>query len=181
MCAQNWWVSGQVVEVVHDDSHEQVKHKERAEEDEGDKISVGHCWPASFLWVKDPVGCLIVLVGHGVAWPALLAGQHDAGPRLACGTPEQHHDAGPERLEVDVPVVLCVRVEVDVPEYLHPDDGIDEEQHGNEQDDVGKSLERLDEGPQKDTDGVALPQQLHKTSCAKQAQKADIDEVFLQQ
>ena len=33
---------------------------------------------------------------------------------------------------------------------LHADDGVDEEEHGDEQDDVGERLEGLDEGPEKD-------------------------------
>jgi len=41
---------------------------------------------------------------------------------------------------------------------LHADDGVDEEEHGDEEADVGQRLEGLDEGPQQDADGVALPQ-----------------------
>ena len=33
-------VSGQIVEVVHNDSHEEVEHYEAAEEDEGNKVDV---------------------------------------------------------------------------------------------------------------------------------------------
>ncbi len=40
---QDGRVSGQVVEVVHDDGHEQVEHQEGAEEDEGDEVGVGKC------------------------------------------------------------------------------------------------------------------------------------------
>ena len=43
-------------------------------------------------------------------------------------------------------IVLCVRVEVDVSKDLHTDDGVNEEQHGNEEDDIGKGFERLDKG-----------------------------------
>ena len=39
--SQNGGVSGQVVEVVHDDGHEEVEHDEGAEEDEGDEVDVG--------------------------------------------------------------------------------------------------------------------------------------------
>ena len=38
--AQDGGVPGQVVEVVHDDGHEQVEHDEAAEEDEGDEVDV---------------------------------------------------------------------------------------------------------------------------------------------
>ena len=40
MSSQDGGVSGEVVEVVHDDSHEQVEHQEAAEEDEGDKEGI---------------------------------------------------------------------------------------------------------------------------------------------
>jgi hypothetical protein len=44
--------------------------------------------------------------------------------------------------------------------YLHPDDSVDEEEHGDEQDDVGQSLEGLDKRPQENPDGVALTEKL---------------------
>ena len=39
--AEDRGVPGQVVEVVHDDGHEEVEHDEAAEEDEGDEEGVG--------------------------------------------------------------------------------------------------------------------------------------------
>ena len=63
---------------------------------------------------------------------------------------------------------------------LHADDGVDEEQHGNEQDDVGQGLEGLDEGPEQDSDRVALSKQFHETCGTEQTEKTDVDEVFLQ-
>ena len=39
--SQDGGVSGQVVEVVHDDGHEQVEHEEGAENEEGDEVNVG--------------------------------------------------------------------------------------------------------------------------------------------
>ena len=50
--AQYWGVSGEIVKVVHDDSHEQVQHDEGAEEDEGDEVDVGHGRPAPLLRVR---------------------------------------------------------------------------------------------------------------------------------
>ena len=41
MWSQDGGVPGQVVKVVHDDSHEEVEHDEWAEEDEGDKVDKG--------------------------------------------------------------------------------------------------------------------------------------------
>ena len=76
-------------------------------------------------------------------------------------------------------VVLGVRMKADVAKDLHADDGVDEEQHGDEQDDVGEGLERLHEGPEEDADGVALPEKLHQAGSSEQTEKADVDEVFL--
>ena len=72
-------------------------------------------------------------------------------------------------------VVLCVRVKMEATKHLcdgwiptqletkdfderlqvlrlivdlHANDGVDEEEHGDEQDDVGERLEGLDEGPE---------------------------------
>ncbi len=50
--AKDGGVTGQVVKVVHDHGHEQVQHDEAAEEDEGDKVDVGHIWPARLVWVQ---------------------------------------------------------------------------------------------------------------------------------
>lgn len=41
-------------------------------------------------------------------------------------------------------------------------------------------LKGLDEGPQQDTDGVSLPQQLDETSCSEQPQKTQIQKPVLQ-
>ena len=40
-------------------------------------------------------------------------------------------------------------------------------------------LEGLDEGPQQDSDGLSLPEQLDETSCSEQPQEAQVDEVVL--
>ena len=48
MCSQDGRVSCQVVKVVHDDSNEQVEHKEGAEEDERHKVGVGQ-WGTTTL------------------------------------------------------------------------------------------------------------------------------------
>ena len=51
--AKDWRVPGQVIEVVHDDSHEQVEHKEGAKEDERDEVGVGHVGAASLQRVTN--------------------------------------------------------------------------------------------------------------------------------
>ena len=50
--AQDRGVPGEVVKVVHDDGHKQVEHDETAEEDEGDKVDVGHVGAARLLRVQ---------------------------------------------------------------------------------------------------------------------------------
>ena len=92
--------------------------------------------------------------------------------------PEQDHDARAEGLEVDVPVVLGARDELEVAEDLHADDGVDKEEHGNEEDDVGKGLEGLDKSPEQDADGLALAEQFDETGGAEEAEEADVDEVL---
>ena len=59
-------------------------------------------------------------------------------------------------MKVDVSIVVCVRVEHNIPKHLHPDDGVDEEQHPNQEDYIRQRLEGLYEGPQQYSDGVAL-------------------------
>ena len=51
---ENGRVPGQVVEVVHDDGHEEVEHDERAQEDEGDKVDVGQGGATVLAWVEQP-------------------------------------------------------------------------------------------------------------------------------
>ena len=63
---------------------------------------------------------------------------------------------------------------------LHADDGVDEEEHADEEDDVGQRLERLHERPQQDPDRLALAQQLDEAGGAEQPQEAHVDEVLLQ-
>ncbi len=58
---------------------------------------------------------------------------------------------------------------------LHANDGVDEEEHGDEQADVRQSLEGLDEGPQENPNGVTLSQQFDQTSCSEQLQETHIE------
>lgn len=44
---------------------------------------------------------------------------------------------------------------------------------------MAEYLEGLDEGPQQDSDGLSLPEQLDETSCSEQPQEAQVDEVIL--
>lgn len=56
--------------------------------------------------------------------------------------------------------------------YLHANDSVDEEEHSNEQTDVGQCLERLYKGPEKNANRVPLTEELDETSCSKEPKKA---------
>ena len=84
--AKDGGVSGQVVEVIHDDSHEEIDHDETAEEDEGDKVEVGGVAATGLVWVEKFAGGLIPAVALLIAGSAPLAGQHDVWPSLSSGT-----------------------------------------------------------------------------------------------
>ena len=43
----------------------------------------------------------------------------------------------------------------------------------------GENLKTLDEGPEENPDGVALPQQLDQSRGSEQPEEANIEEVFL--
>lgn len=58
---------------------------------------------------------------------------------------------------------------------LHADDCVDEEEHGDEQADVGQSLEGLDKSPQENADGVTLSEQFDQASCSEQLQETHIE------
>lgn len=58
---------------------------------------------------------------------------------------------------------------------LHAYDGVDEEEHGDEQADIRQSFEGLDEGPQEDPNGVSLSQQFDETSCSEQLQETHVE------
>ena len=60
--------------------------------------------------------------------------------------------------------------------HLHANDGVDEEEHCQEEADVGQRFERLHEGPQQNAYCVTLPQQFNKAGRAEKAKKADVYE-----
>lgn len=55
--------------------------------------------------------------------------------------PEEHEVGLEDVSEVVVPVYGGVGVEGNVPEHLHPDDGVDEEQHHHQHHHVGQGLQ----------------------------------------
>ena len=85
--AEDGGVPGEVVEVVHDDGHEEVDHDEAAEEDEADEVEVGGVAAAALLGVEQLAGGVVARVALLVARPPALARQHDVRPRLARRAP----------------------------------------------------------------------------------------------
>ena len=76
-------------------------------------------------------------------------------------------------------IIFCVRIESNVSKDLHTNDGIDEEQHGNQQNDIRQGFEGLYKSPQQYSNGVTLSQKFDQSSSSKEPQKTDIDEILL--
>ena len=49
MGAEDGGVPGQIVEVVHDDGHEEIEHEEGAEHEEGDEVDIGKVGSTTLL------------------------------------------------------------------------------------------------------------------------------------
>ena len=86
MSSQDGGVSGEVVEVVHDDSHEQVEHQEAAEEDKGDKEEVGDVAAAHLVWLQQLPRGGVPLDSSGITDLPCSTSQHDVRPGLTRGT-----------------------------------------------------------------------------------------------
>lgn len=56
---------------------------------------------------------------------------------------------------------------------LHADDGVDEEDHGDEQADVGQGLEGLDEGPEERPNAFSFTEQLNQPQHSEQTKEGD--------
>lgn len=63
--------------------------------------------------------------------------------------------------------------------YLHSNDGVDEEEHGDKQANVRQGFKTLNERPKQYPYSVPLSQQFYQTCRTKQAQKSHVDEVLL--
>ena len=85
--AEDGGVPGQVVEVVHDDGHEQVEHDEATEEDEGDEVNIGDIGATGLVRVYQEAS-LVPLVSSLITGPAGQTVQHDVWPGLTSGAPE---------------------------------------------------------------------------------------------
>ena len=86
MSSQDGGVSGEVVEVVHDDSHEQVEHQEAAEEDKGDKEEVGDVAAAHLVWLQQLPRGGVPLDSSGITDLPCSTSQHDVRPGLTSST-----------------------------------------------------------------------------------------------
>ena len=87
VCTENGGVPGEVVEVVHDDSDEEIEHEEAAEEDKGDEEEIGDVAAAHLAGLQQLARGLVPLNRPGVADLARPARQHDVWPRLPCSAP----------------------------------------------------------------------------------------------
>ena len=79
-------------------------------------------------------------------------------------------------ISVKITMFVTMNVANNALGHLHANDGVDEEEHCQEEADVGQRFERLHEGPQQDADRVALPQQFNEAGRAEKAKKADVYE-----
>lgn len=68
-------------------------------------------------------------------------------------------------------VVGHVLFDFDFAEHLHADHGVDEEEHDDQEADVGQRLERFDERPEQRLDALLLAEQLHQAHHAEQAEE----------
>ena len=83
----------EIVEAVHDDSDDDVEHNEWAEEDEGDKVEVGHGGAAGTVGVDQLAGRLVVLQGQLVTGPSRNASHHDVRPSFSSWAAEEHEES----------------------------------------------------------------------------------------
>ena len=117
----------EIVEAVHDDSHDNVEHNEGAEKDERYEVEVGDVGATSLLRVHQFPSGLVVDEGQLVARAAGNAGHHDVRPGFAGRASEKHQEGRENGPEVVVPLNGGVSVQPDVSKQLHSDDGVDEE------------------------------------------------------
>ena len=168
MGAKDGRVAREIVEAVHDDSDDNVEHNEAAEEDERDEVKVSDVGAASLVGVDLKAGGLVDLMGAFITGSARDAGHHDIRPSFPGGASEQHHESLEDGPEVVVAFNGSVGVQVDVAEELHPDDGVDEEQHDHQHHDVRQGLDGLNEGKEQDPDAHAPSEEFDQTSRSEQ-------------
>lgn len=176
MRAEDGGVSRQIVEAVHDNSHDNVEHDETAEKDEGDKVEVGDVGAAGPVGVDGQARGFIHLQGLLVAGATTNASHHDVRPSLAGGASEKHHESLENGPKVVVALDGSVGVQVDVAEELHAHDGVNEEKHHHQHHHVGQSLDGLDKGEEEDANTDTATEQFNQPSSAEKSKEANIDQ-----
>jgi hypothetical protein len=63
--------------------------------------------------------------------------------------------------------------------YLHPDNGVYEEQHGYQQTNIWQRFEGLNERPKQNSDCVALTQEFDQTCSSKESQESNVERILL--
>ena len=142
---KNGGVTGEVVETVSDDSHNNVQHNKRTQEDECDEVYIGDRRPTSFLGVchiKLSIFCVVPLVGLRVARAAINRGHHDVRPSLTSGAPEQHYFCLKNISKVVVSVYFRFWVICNISKHLHSDNGVNKEEHQHQHHHIWKSLKK---------------------------------------
>jgi len=95
--AKNGPISRQIVEVVHDDGHEQVQNEEGADNEEGDKVGEGKVGATTLFAVG------VVRVGVALNCGVFDARKHDLLPGFSSSWAKEYKKRLGERLEVVVP------------------------------------------------------------------------------
>ena len=86
MWSQDWTVSGEIVEVVHNDSNKQVDHDKAAKEDETNKVEISGVAATTLVRVEQFSRCFVSGVGLFITRSAALTRQHNVRPGLTSGT-----------------------------------------------------------------------------------------------
>ena len=85
MWSQNRTISGQIVKIVHNYSHEQVEHNKWTQKYKWDKIQVGHWRPTGLVKIVNKSG-FISFQSLGIAGSTGSGIKHDIWPGFSCGT-----------------------------------------------------------------------------------------------
>ena len=155
MRSQNGRISRQILKVVHNDGHEKIQHQKHANEDERDEINVSK-GRAAIDFAGDSRDSRMTLGAD--------ARQHDLLPRLAGAAAKQQQETQEEVGEVVVPIDGGIwGILRQIAEYLHPNDGVDEEEDEDQQTNVRQRLEGLDERPQESSDAFAASKEFDQS------------------
>ena len=87
MCPKDWRIPGEVVKVIHNDSHKQVEHEEATEKDKGNKEWVGNAWSTFLVWIQQFSIGSVSFECSRITFSPCFTSQHDIGPSLPSCTP----------------------------------------------------------------------------------------------